>query len=134
MRITLDANIWVSAFNFKGAGQRILDMAEAGTIQLLTSEAIIEEVLDVLGRKFDWSAPELRMARTRMGRYAEIVEPTQEIAEVTEDPDDDRILECAVASGCQYIITGDRDLLRRGEYEGIGIVTMADFLERGSER
>ena len=47
---------------------------------------------------------------------------------IAEDPDDDRVLECAVASGSDVIVTGDKDLLRRGEYEGIRIMRAADFL------
>jgi uncharacterized protein len=129
VNVTADANIYVSAFNFGGPAQRLLDLADAGAIHLAISEDIIEEVLDVLGRKFDWSAPELRLARDRMSRVAKIVHPTDEIVEVTEDPDDDRILECAVASKSEVIVTGDRDLLRRTCYRDIRIVKVADFLK-----
>jgi len=130
VKITIDTNIWVSAFNFGGQAQRVLDMAEAGACEIVTSEPIIDEVLDVLSRKFDWSAPELRMAKTRMAQYAEIVHPAIAIVEIAEDPDDDRILECALTSGSKLIVTRDKDLLRRGQYLGIEVVTLADFLER----
>ena len=63
-----------------------------------------------------------------------MVAPTQTLNVIAEDPDDDRVLECAVASGSDVIVTGDRDLLRRGSYEGIRIMTVAQFLERGRER
>jgi predicted nucleic acid-binding protein len=46
------------------------------------------------------------------------------------DPDDDRVLECAVTTGSDYIITNDKDLLRLKEYAGIRIVTPVQFLER----
>ena len=47
--------------------------------------------------------------------------------------DDDRILECAVASGSELIVSGDNDLLRRGEYAGIRIVRVSEFLELGRD-
>ena len=52
--------------------------------------------------------------------FARIVTPTQTLSVIHEDPDDDRVLECAVASGSDMIVTGDEDLLRRGSYEALG--------------
>ena len=46
------------------------------------------------------------------------------------DPDDHRVLECAVAAGSQYIVSGDSDLLQLGHYGGIQIVRVADFIKR----
>ena len=48
---------------------------------------------------------------------------------VVTDPDDNRVLECAVAAGLRFIVTGDNDLLRLGSYAEIQIVKVADFLE-----
>lgn len=44
------------------------------------------------------------------------------------DPDDNRVLECAVAAGSRYIVSGDRDLLNLGSYAGIPILRVSDFL------
>lgn len=134
LRITADSNLYVSAFHFGGVPQRLLDLAETGAIHLVISEQLIEEILDVLGRKFDWTAPELWMARERIGRYAEVVTPSEQINAISEDPDDDRVLECAVGGRADVIVTGDKHLLRLGEFRGIGITRVADFLQRGQER
>ncbi len=61
-----------------------------------------------------------------------LVVPAQTL-EVTRDPDDNRILECALAAGSDCIVTYDQDLLRLGEYGGIMIVTAVDFLRRVTE-
>ena len=61
----------------------------------------------------------------RMTRFEE---PTLRLEGITDDPDDHRILECAVTAGSQYILTHDHDLLRVGEYAGISIITVAKFL------
>ena len=53
---------------------------------------------------------------------------------MTVDPDENRIVECAVAAGSDCIVTYDKDLLRLGEYAGIKIVTAVDFLTQGMER
>jgi predicted nucleic acid-binding protein len=55
---------------------------------------------------------------------------TQTLDVITEDEPDNRILECAVAAGSEFIISADKDLLRRSSYAGIAIVRPADFLQR----
>jgi hypothetical protein len=44
------------------------------------------------------------------------------------DPDHNRVIEGAVASGSHGIVTGGKDLLRLGHYEAIQMVRLADFL------
>ncbi len=44
--------------------------------------------------------------------------PTQTLDVIKEDPDDNRILECAAAAKSDYIVTDDKDLLRLGKYGG----------------
>jgi uncharacterized protein len=48
---------------------------------------------------------------------------------IKDDPDDDRILEYAVEAEAQFIISGDRDLLRLGSFQTISIETPRQFLE-----
>ncbi len=47
---------------------------------------------------------------------------------IASDPDDDRILECALAGNADLIVSGDRHLTRVKAFEGIGIVRPTDFL------
>jgi predicted nucleic acid-binding protein len=56
-----------------------------------------------------------------------LVEPDPLSERVCRDPDDDVVLATALAGGCRCIVTGDRDLLVLGEYQGIVIVSPRDF-------
>jgi predicted nucleic acid-binding protein len=47
---------------------------------------------------------------------------------IKDDPDDNRVLECAVSAGSAYIVTGDKHLLRLGVYDSIRILRVSDFL------
>ena len=58
------------------------------------------------------------------------VEPKLTLDVVKADPDDNRIVECAVESGSEKIITHDNDLLQMKEYEGIEIMKVGVFLNR----
>jgi predicted nucleic acid-binding protein len=46
-----------------------------------------------------------------------------------KDPDDDMVLECAVAASCQYIVTHNVKDFRRSEQLGVKAITPADFLQ-----
>ena len=131
--VTLDSNIYVSALQFGGIGVRLLGLARAGAIRVDTSEVIIAETTGVLRDKFGWDGYRLHFATLELRKFVRIAVPTLTLA-VTVDPDDNRIVECAVAAGSDCIVTYDKDLLRLGEYAGIKIVTAVDFLTQGMER
>ncbi|MBM3239972.1 PIN domain-containing protein [Candidatus Poribacteria bacterium] len=57
-----------------------------------------------------------------------VVTPTERIKVIEQDPDDNRILECAVEGNVNYIVSGDRHLLNLGRYRGIEIITISEFL------
>jgi uncharacterized protein len=48
---------------------------------------------------------------------------------IKEDPDDNRVLECAEAGGADYIVSGDRHLLRLKVHSRIPILTARQFLD-----
>jgi putative PIN family toxin of toxin-antitoxin system len=130
LRVTADTNIFVSGLNFAGTPGQIPNLAESGAIRLAVSDVILDEVTCVLRReKFGWPQAEIDRALTQISRFAEHVEPTQRVDAITEDPTDDRILECAVASRSEYLVTGDHHLLKLGQFGGTKIVKPADFLE-----
>jgi putative PIN family toxin of toxin-antitoxin system len=127
IRATLDSNILISALEFQGVGSRLIAMAGAGIIRLDTSDAILDETIGVLRDKFHWDGYRLHFARIELRNIANCVTPRETLA-VADDPDDDRILECAVEAGSDIIITHDKDLLRLREYRGIKIVRPDQFL------
>jgi uncharacterized protein len=57
------------------------------------------------------------------------VRPSVQIDVIKDDPVDNRILECAVSAGADYIVTGDKDLLRLGSYDSIKLLKVSDFLK-----
>lgn len=61
--------------------------------------------------------------------FSRLVMITNTLRAVAADPQDDKVVECAVVGGATHIVTGDRrHLLALGSYQGIAIVSAADFL------
>ncbi len=88
-----------------------------------------------LATKFSWSEDRLDYVRQIMRTFASVVTPTRGHSNVVpDDPDDNRIIECARAARADTIITGDKDLLRLVNFEGIQIIKAAEFLERDRGR
>ena len=101
-----------------------MEMAFSGEVSLFISDAILQETLRVLRDKFGLSEERLARAERYLETCTTRVKPSGEIGAIKDDPDDNRVLECAEAAGCDYIITGDLDLLRLGTYGAIRIITV----------
>ena len=129
MRIVADTNVIVSAIIFGGIPQRVLDLAAAGIVMLCYSAAIQEEVERVLEQKFGWKSNDVHQRVRFLLSWGIRVQPEVSLAVIQDDPDDNRILECAVAANAQTIVSGDRHLLRLVSFRGIQIQTPRQFLD-----
>ena len=135
LRVTADTNILVSGLVYRrGKPYDLLRMALDGTINLSVSQHILDEMAEVLARKFYATPEEIAEATLIVRDSARVVAPAVKLDVIREDPADNRILECAVAAGSDYIVTGDKDLLRLGSYDSIKILTVSDFLNVGRAR
>ena len=131
IRVVLDTNILISAILFGGKPRQVLERVIRGEIRLCMSEAILEELKGVLRRsKFSYSIEAIQVILTELTSLSDFVNPSKTIRVVPEDPDDNRILECAVEAEANYIITGDLHLLRLSRYQDIEVLNAGAFLEK----
>ena len=79
--------------------------------------------------KFGFAEEEIEGFISNLLGHALTVSPSRTVEVVEEDPDDDRIIECALAAGARWIVSGDKHLLGLEEYEGIRIVSAATAVE-----
>lgn len=129
MRVVFDTNILVSALVFPGGqGDAALRRIVTGADELVLSRPIVDELLNVLGRKFARDAEELAHVAVFLSELADIVAPRRRLRVVDDDPDN-RILECAVAGRAECIVTGDRALLALKRYGDIRLSRLSDYLD-----
>ena len=128
MRVVFDTNILVSALVFPGGqGEAALRRIIEETDQLILSRPILDELLDVLGRKFARDVEELAHVAVFLSESAIIVAPKRRLRVVKDDPDN-RVLECAVAGRAEAIVTGDKAMLALKRYEEIRMLGLRDYL------
>jgi uncharacterized protein len=129
VRVVFDTNILVSALVFPGGqGEAALRRIIEEIDQLVLSRPILDELLDVLGRKFARDAEELAHVAVFLSDLAVIVAPKHRLRVVKDEPDN-RILECAVAGQAKAIVTGDKALLALKRYEEVRILALREYLD-----
>ena len=129
MRVVLDTNILISAFAFPGGTpEAVYRLALEGRVELVTSPVLLAEFARVLAEKFGWEEAWTEEVVAHIARIATVVRPTDQVAEIEADPDDDHVLEAAIDGGAEWIISGDRHLLDLKRWRGIRVVRAAAFL------
>ncbi|ODS36302.1 MAG: putative toxin-antitoxin system toxin component, PIN family [Candidatus Altiarchaeales archaeon WOR_SM1_86-2] len=125
MRITVDTNTLISALGWKDSNEwHLIQKCIQGDTKLVLSESIIEEFTGVIHReKFNFiPAKKKKEFIENLTEISDVVEPVEKVNVIKDDPDDNKILECALCAGVDYIISGDHHLLDMEEYRGIKIV------------
>jgi len=129
LRVVLDSNVYISAFLFGGVPADVIGLALGGSILVYTSIPILDEIRDVLRRpKFGLSSSQAFTLIEEIHSLCRIVSSAEPVQAVKEDPDDNKIIECALAAGADVIVSGDSHLLHLQQWRGIKIQTPADFV------
>jgi putative PIN family toxin of toxin-antitoxin system len=132
VRVVFDTNVVMSACFWRGApfdclaawGDRRF-VAVISPPVLAEYEETFEEMLQDYGKRpyLDW----VGLLRTS----AEMVFPVDRATGATPDPFDEMVLECALASGADAIVSGDKKhLLVLRTFHGIPILKPGDFLKQ----
>ncbi|MBI4439002.1 putative toxin-antitoxin system toxin component, PIN family [Candidatus Woesearchaeota archaeon] len=123
MKITADTNFLISATQWDySVAHKLLKKLILSDAKIFTTQEILQETTEVLERDFKYSKSEAKNIIGKILLFAELINPEQKINAVKEDPDDNKVIECAIESLSDYIVTYDRHLLRLKEYRGIRII------------
>lgn len=130
--VVLDVNVLASAAaTEKGVPGLLVDCAVDGMYRLALSDHILRTLDDVLRRPYFAQ----RLGHGQRTRFLAKLEDAASVAKaatsvvgVCDDEEDDLVLGTAVTASADYLVTGDRGLLRVGAYGGVSIVTAREFL------
>ena len=134
MRLVLDTNVVVSAILWQGIPGRLFALAGDKEIRLHTSQALIDELADVLSRKklaknVEATGLTVSQILENYRKIITLVTARSLSKRVSIDADDDVVLATALAAKADLIVSGDRKhLLILKQFGGIPIVTVAQAL------
>ena len=140
IRAVLDVNVLVSALlSPRGVPARILDLWREEAFVVVTSEAMLATLEQVLSRrafarKYGLTARHRTALVRGLRRFALVTRGACEVSGVAPDAEDDAVLACAVEGEADYVVTGDRGLLAIEAYEGIPILVPTSFVEALAEQ
>ena len=136
MKLVVDTNTIISGSLWQGPPARLVSAALSGQNKMFLSLPLLFELRETLQHpKFaqrlagKGETPDTLMIRFRAACHealpASIIPPAE-----LRDPNDIHVLACAVASGADIIVTGDKDLLALKMFEGIPILKPREALEK----
>lgn len=133
-RVVLDTNILISGIGWSGPPKEVVEAFLKGEFILLISESILNELEIVLNyKKFHFIPDYLKESLiNNLLKAAEFVKTKKKLDIIKEDPEDNKVLECALSGKADYIVTGNEHLLKLHKFNNIKILTPIEFLEEMS--
>ena len=133
LRVIADTNAWISRFILPTSltGQRLKRLSADKRITLVFSQTLKEELRAVLQRpKFRKyiTAENLTVFRAYLDAFP--TTPVTSAVELCRDPKDNFLLNLALDSQADYLLSGDEDLLVLGSVGSTSIITLAEFAQQ----
>lgn len=134
MNIVIDSNIWISGIFWNGKPKDLLKILEKDILSCYICKEMIDEISEVIKRDF-FKNRIIFLGLTRENIIKQIIE-LNKIIEINgnlnvieDDPDDNIILETAIKSKSEFLISGDNHLLKLKNYNNVKILSCKDFID-----
>ena len=131
MRILFDTNVLIASLIASGVCHELLERSFVNHT-IVASDFILDELKEKLVNKFKYSTDTADQAVALFRSRMELVSPDALSVPVSRDPDDDNILAAALTGNCDYIVTGDKDLLVLNPFCDIRIVSPRVFIDESN--
>ncbi len=132
VKVVFDTNVWLSIFmkkilsdEFSQAKQELTVYVSKDIILEMSKVLLYPKIAEVL-RKAGVNEREILQA---IEANSTIVKPKLKLQVIDEDVEDNKILECALASGADIIVSGDKHLLKLGRFRKTRIFTPREFFD-----
>ena len=129
MKVTVDTNFLISATQWDySVAHKLLKKFILLDTEIFTTREILDETVEVLERDFKYNKSEAKGIIEKILLFAKLVEPKQKIDIIKDDPEDNKIIECALEASAEFIVTYDKHLLKLGSYKNIQIVKPEEII------
>ncbi len=135
IRAVVDLNVIISALIApRGTPYEVWSAWRFGRFTLLISEGMILELAGKLAEpkiaeRYGISSEDIILTTALLRSQGSLIAVSEsQVSTVTGDPEDDLVLATASVGSADYLVTGDKKLLERGEHEGVAIISAREFV------
>jgi len=132
VKVVFDTNVVASASFWRGAPFDCLRAWAQGRCEVFVSPALLAEYQETTEElRADYPDRQFVPWADILTESATLIFASETARHATPDPNDEMVLECALAAEADVIVTGDKKhLLSLREFRGISIISPAEFLRR----
>jgi len=128
-KVAFDTNVLLSAvLSGKGTSYALVHLAAEEKIVGYTSKTLMTEFKEVIQRDYEVTLEKAEQIVEVYLQFLKLVEPDIKLKAVQVDEDDNRVLECAVYAGVEYLASWDPHLTDLKEFNGIKILNPGKLL------
>lgn len=129
VKACIDTNVWISGILFPGKPAEIISAAFNRKFEVILSQVILDEIERNLLKKFNFTSGNTKRFINRIIQIADLYEPSGWVKVISNDHNDNLVLETAVIGNAKYLVTGDREhLLPLKSFKHVKIIDPAVFL------
>lgn len=131
-RLVLDTNSLLQCISRRSKYHNLWLSLLDGRNELCVSTEILEEYAEILERKTSSKFAELALDVISNNPYTLFITPYYHFKLIVADPDDDKFVDCAVASNAKYIVTEDShyDVLNGLVFPRVDVIKLDDIIQR----
>lgn len=129
MRIVLDTNCLLASLSRRGAYFNVWKGLQQGKYILCVSNEILEEYEEILTQSTN-SVIASNVVQTLLNApTVEFIEPFYRFNLITQDPDDNKFVDCAIAGNATYIVSNDShfDILKQTDFPKLVVKRIQEF-------
>ena len=103
----------------------------SGDYCLCLSNEILEEYAEVIARNISINAARYIVYAIMESRNVRLITPFYKWNLITADPDDNKFVDCAIASNARFIVTEDHhfNVLKEIGFPSVDVINIDDFLK-----
>jgi len=128
VKVVFDTNVLVSSIFWKGKPYQVVRKAAKAEFRNFVSNEMLAELEEVLHRDFEIDSAGIARITSTLLLFSSVLKPVVKHEIVADDPDDNIIIDCAVAAKARFIVTQDKHLLKIRRFKSINIVTPDEIM------
>ncbi len=130
-KIVLDTNCLLASISSKSENYRVWKGFQQGRFVLCVSNDILEEYEEIIAKKTNAIVAGNIINAIVESEFVDFIDPQFHFELITNDNDDNKFVDCAIAANATYIVSEDKhfDVLKEIPFPKLLVIGLKDFLQ-----